>query len=257
MRHGAGLVGLCGLMLSGRTAGAQQAKTAEVPEGLVGSPAFAKRVKVACPGLAVGELLDQLSATTGVKLQADKAIADEKVVLFCPARPLKETLTDLAALFHDTWRHLRTEDGKDRYLLLRTRQAAEVEQSLSRAAHARVMAKLDEQVRALSETPDQLAKRPAEDPIRKSLTDPGDRAATAVYAALSPDQREALFDRRVLNFSPAEIGPQLAEPVGSLYKLSAARAARFRGGGGRLRERTLRTMHGEGFSSHCITARAR
>ncbi len=232
MRKGARLICLCGLMLVGRASLAQQAKTVEVPEGLVGSPAFAKRVKVTCPGLAVGELIDQLSAKTGVNLQADKAIAEDKVILFCPARPLKETLNDLAALFHDSWRHLRTADSKDRYVLVRTRQSTEYEQSLSRATAARLIAKLDEQVKALSETPDQLEKRPKEDPIRKSLADPGDRAATVVYAALSPEQRSALFDRRVLNFSAAEIGPQLAEPVGELYKRSAERAARFRGGAG-------------------------
>lgn len=240
MRNSARLICLCGLMLIGRTASAQQPKTAEVPEGLVGSPALAKKVKVTCPGLSVGELLDQLSAKTGAKLRADKAIADDKVILFCPARPLKDTLNDLAALFHDYWHHQRTADGEDRYLLARTRSSTEYEQSLSRATYARLMAKLEEQVQALSETPDQLAKRPAEDPIRKSLANPGNRAATLVYAALSPDQRAALFDRRVLNFAAAEIGPQLAEPVGELYKLSAARAARFRGGRGRAsgRERT-------------------
>ena len=123
-------------------------------------------------------------------------------------------------------------DGEDRYILSRTRPSVEYEQSLSRATHARFIAKLDEQVQALSETPAQLAARPKEDPIRKALTDPGNRAATTVYAALSPEQRTALFDRRVLNFSPAEIGPQLAEPIDSLYKISAARVARFRRGEG-------------------------
>jgi hypothetical protein len=230
MRNGAGRICLCGLMLIGRTSPARQAKTVEVPEGLVGSPAFAKKVKVTCPGLAVGELLEQLSAKTGAKLLADKAIADDKVVLFCPARPLKDTLNDLAALFHDGWRHIRTVDGEDRYILSRTRQATEYEQSLSRATYAHLIAKLDEQVKALAETPEQLAKRPEEDPIRKSLADPGNRAATVVYAALSPDQRAALFDRRVLNFSAAEISPQLAEPVGGLYKMCVERVARFRRG---------------------------
>src|SRR3954468_10684783 len=98
MRNGAGSICFWGLMLIGGPSAAQQAKTAEVPEGLVGSPALAKRVKVTCQGLAVGELLDQLSARTGVTLRVDKAIADDKVVLFCPARPLKETLYDLATL---------------------------------------------------------------------------------------------------------------------------------------------------------------
>jgi len=207
-------------------AGAQKSAP-EVPEGLVGSPAFAKKVKVTCPGLAVGDLLAQLSVKTGVQLRADKAIADDKVLLFCPARPLKDTLNDLAALFHDVWHHIRTVDGEDRYILLRTRQATEYEQSLSRATYAQLMAKLDEQVKALAETPDQMAKRSEDDPIRKSLADPGNRAATQVYAALSPNQRAALFDKRVMNFSAADIGPQLAEPVGNLYKMSAERVARF------------------------------
>ena len=105
-------------MLIGGTSFARQGKDVEVPEGLVGSAAFAKKVKVSCPGLAVGELLDQLSAKTGVKLRADKAIADDKVILFCSARPLKATLNDLAALFHDGWRHIRTVDGEDVALAL-------------------------------------------------------------------------------------------------------------------------------------------
>ena len=225
MRNGAGLVCLGGLLLIGGTATARQAKTGDVPEGLVGSPAFAKKVKVTCPGLAVGELLDRLSAKTGVSLRADKATADDKMVLFCPARPLKDTLNDLAALFHDGWRHIRTADGEDRYILSRTSRATEYEQALSRATYAHFIAKLDEQVKALSETPEQLAKRPEDDPIRKSLASTGDGAATVVYAALSPNQRAALFDRRVLNFSAAEIGPQFADPSADSISMCPARCA--------------------------------
>ena len=224
-----GVVCLCGLMLIVRVSAVQQRKT-EVPLGLVGSPAFAKRVKVTCPGLAVGELLDQLSAKTGVKLLADKTVSDDKVVLFCSARPLKDTLNDIAALFNDEWHHARTADGEDHYILLRTRQSTDYEQSLSRATYSHIIAKLDEQVKALSETPDQMGRRAENDPIRKALADPENRVATTVYAGLSPDQRAALFDQRVLNFSAGEIGPQLAEPVGGLYKMCVQRAARFRGG---------------------------
>lgn len=221
---------MLGLMGASATSLAQQTKTVEVPEGLVGSPAFAKRVKVTCPGLSVAELLDRLSARTGVILRADKGVADDKVILFCPARPLKDTLNDLAYLFHDVWHHVRTADGEDRYVLLRTRQGIEYERSLSVASYARLMAKLEEQIKALSEKTDELANRPETDPIRKSLADPENRAATAAYAALSPAQRAELFDRRVLNLSAAEISPQLAEPLGALYKMSVQRANRFRGG---------------------------
>src|SRR5579872_7443792 len=230
MRNNAGLAISCGLLLAGMPLSARQRNSAEPPEGLAGSPALAKRVRVSCPGLAVGELLDRLSATAGVELRADRVTADDKVVLFCPARPLKVTLTDLAALFHDGWRHTRTADGKDRYILSRTRQATEYEQTLARATNARLIAKLDEQVKALSETPDEMAKRPESDPIRKSLADPGNRAATVLYGALSPEQRAALFDRRVLNIPAAELNPSLAEAAGSIFKSAAEQAARFRRG---------------------------
>ncbi len=62
MRNSAGLIYLCGLMLIGGTSLARQGKSVEVPEGLIGSPALAKKVRVTCPGLAVRDLLEQLSA---------------------------------------------------------------------------------------------------------------------------------------------------------------------------------------------------
>lgn len=220
-----GLLSLCGLMLLVRVSAALPRKTEAPP--LVWSAGFSKRVRVTCPGLAVGELLEQLSAKAAVKLQADKTVSDSKVILFCPARPLKDTLNDLAELLHAEWHHALTADGEVRYTLLQTVQSTRYEQSLSSATYSHIISKLEDQVKALSETPNQMAKRPGSDPIRKSLADPENRIAIAVFAGLSPDQRTALFERRVLNFSAAEIGPQLAEPVSGLYKMCVKRAARF------------------------------
>ncbi len=82
-------------------------------------------------------------------------------------------------------------------------------------------------MRALSETPEQLAQRPANDSIRKNLSIAENRAATQVYAALAPEQREALFSRRYLNFAASAINPQMREPIGNVYEVSLRFAARF------------------------------
>ncbi len=226
-----GPVYLCVLLLMARGAVAQKAGTKEDAASVfANSPAFNKSVKVTCPGLAVGELLSQLSAKTGIKLLANKAIEDEKVVIFSQARPLKDTLNDLATLFHDEWRHSLDKDSGDQYTLIRTRASTDYEQKLSKATHDRVIARLDEQVKALGESPEELAKRDQNDPIGKALKDPGNRVATTVFAALSPEQRTALFDTRVRNYPATEIGPQLTEPIRELYKMCVVRAARFNGG---------------------------
>src|SRR5882724_4801567 len=144
----ASLLLLCGTMEAQQTK-SPEAKSPEVKDVFADNPKLLQKVKVECEGMAVGELLALLSQKTGVKLSADRGVADDKVVLFSPARPLRETLTDLAALYHDLWQHIKTDAGGDRYFLLRTRRSSEYEQTLLKAANARMIAKLEEQVKAL------------------------------------------------------------------------------------------------------------
>jgi len=212
----------CGIVES------QPSQLPEQREVFASNPKLQRKVAVHCEGMAVGELLALLSVKCRVDLTADRAVADNKVVVFSPARPLRETLVDLAILFHDGWQHIKTAEGQDRYVLQQTRQSREYEQGLYRAANARSMAMLDEQVKALGETPEQLAKRPESDPIRKSLSDPEKRTATQIYAALTPEQRDALFERRMLSFSSSAVSPQLLAPVTSLYQLSLTMMSRIR-----------------------------
>ncbi len=88
-----------------------------------------QNVKVRAPGLAVKDLLARLSQAAGVKLTADKLTAEDKVVVFSPARPLQATLGDIAALFNDYWRRENGSDGKPRYLLTRNPRAVSLEEN--------------------------------------------------------------------------------------------------------------------------------
>ena len=60
-------------------------------------------VAVHAEGVPVGDLLTLLAQKTGVTLKADLYVADDKVIVFNPARPLRDTLRDIAALFNDEW----------------------------------------------------------------------------------------------------------------------------------------------------------
>lgn len=201
----------CGLLALPGNVGAQSSRPAPPADVFAQDARMRQNVKVHAPGLAVKDLLARLSATTGVMLTADKITAEDKVIVFSPARPLQATLADVAALFNDVWRRETASDGKPRYLLTRSLRASALEETLLNKSRNRLMAQLDAQVNALAETPEQLAKRPASDPIRESLTKAENRTATQVYAALSPEQRDVLFSRRVMNFAPNTISPQMRE----------------------------------------------
>ena len=170
---------------------------------------FKQNVTLRVEGIPVSDLLTQLSAKTGIPLRAEGDVGDDKVAAFCPARPLGDTLNELAALFNDEWQMAPLPNGQTRWLLIRRLSARHYEDSLEQAAGNRFRALLDEQVKALDETPEQFAKRPANDRIRKNLEDPNThgRQATRLYSQLSREQRDTLFAAGFVNVSFAASTP--------------------------------------------------
>lgn len=169
---------------------------------------FKQNVSLRVEGIQVSDLLTQLSAKTGVSLRAEGDVGD-KVIAFCPARPLGDTLSDLAALFNDEWQTVPLPNGQMRWLLIRRLSARHYEDDLEQAVSNRRRALLDEQVRALDETPEQFAKRPANDRIRRNLEDRSahGRQATRLYSQMSREQRDTLFARGFVNVAFATSTP--------------------------------------------------
>lgn len=159
-----------------------------------GDPRLDQRVKISAEGVALSELLPLISQKTGITLTASRYVADDKVVLFGPPRPLKEILGDIAALFHDNWAPEKEADGQIRYQLTRDLKSRRYEETLAQAGDVRLLAHLEALIKALGESPEQLAKRDAKDPVRVSLGNPSGRLATSIFALLTPAQRGQLIE---------------------------------------------------------------
>jgi beta-lactamase regulating signal transducer with metallopeptidase domain len=157
-----------------------------------------QKVLISAEGIPVRDLIEKITQKTRVPLETEDYVAEDKIVLFGPPRPLKDVLSDIAALFNDTWIKTKSEDGTEGYRLVRLRKARDYEDALARDDINRMRKQLDAQARALNETEKQLAKRPESDPIRERLSKPLGRLATQYYALLSPVQREQLFVRNHL-----------------------------------------------------------
>lgn len=196
----ASLTALCGLLLNPVSTPAQETPRAE---GFAGDPRLKQDVAVHAEGIPVSDLLKALSRKTGVSLQADPYVADDKVIAFSPARSLRATLLDLATLYNDDWEERKLPDGKMRYTLVRRSKAQRYEDDLEKQVTNRAKMMLDAQVKALGESPQDFAKRPPTDRIRQNLEAPllHGRQATRLYSLLSPEQKDFLFANGFLNIS--------------------------------------------------------
>lgn len=142
------------------------AQTTQMDTSLTDNPRLNQKVIVSAEGVPMGDLLALLSQKTGVPLKADGFTTDDKVIVFGPARPLRDFMADLAALFNDTWLHSR-DGNRHSYRLTRNPRERDYETTLSGEMNRRLLAQMEAQVRALEETPAQFARRPATTPSAK------------------------------------------------------------------------------------------
>ena len=238
---------LCFLLLfSLPSSVAAQTSVAVVEDGFGSDARLQQTVAIHAEGIPVGELLKLLSEKTGVSLKADRYVADDKIIAFSPARPLRETLNAIAALYNDVWqvappaetlfngrleakksadsksqnskhqeektldeKSPNEKNTKTRYILTRRLSARHYEDDLEQLITSKILAQLDAQVKALDDSPEELAKRPPNDVVRKNLEAPSThgRQATRLYALLSQEQRAALFSSGFLNISFAAATP--------------------------------------------------
>jgi hypothetical protein len=206
-----------GVLAAALNASAFAAAPKEKNDPLATDSRLTQHVIVSSEGIALGDLMQRLSRQAKVPLAAASEVADDKIIIFTPARSLREILADIAALFNGRWeRHPRS--GRLRqYLLTRDLRARELDDRLARQRVQRLRDRLDEYVGALSEAPEVLALRPKEDAIRLCLSRPDSRLGLAFYALLSGAQRERLFTRRRLEFAFRSLSPDQQEPLRRVF----------------------------------------
>ncbi|HLK59467.1 MAG TPA: M56 family metallopeptidase [Chthonomonadaceae bacterium] len=176
-----------------------------------------QKVAISAEGIPLRDLLSQLSQKTGLLLKADDYVADEKIILFTPARPLRDTLADLAVLFNDIWLPQTPRDNKTYYLLTRTLRAKEYEDGLAQDMNRKLLAQLDAQIKALEETPQELARRAPTDPIRKALSTQDGRIATSIFALLNDPQRAQLMANWRTQIPVALLSPAQKQGIEPLF----------------------------------------
>jgi beta-lactamase regulating signal transducer with metallopeptidase domain len=109
---------------------------------LFSEPQLQQKIFVHAEGIPVGELLTLISKQAGIALSAKDALADEKIIVFGPPRPLKALLKDMAVLFNNTWMRGKTADGRLAYIMVRGQRAQEYEAALRDATPRRSFSSL-------------------------------------------------------------------------------------------------------------------
>ncbi|WP_309713501.1 hypothetical protein [Armatimonas sp.] len=196
-----------------------------------------KRVTLAAKALAFGDLCRELSEKTGVSLEASRAVADDKLTVFCTGRSLRDTMRQVSAIFGFVWERTGDE-GAYKYRLTQPLRGRLAEEELrNKDAHDALVA-LDEELSRLgkyeNETPEQLLARAdqTDDPAKKrQLQNLAMRSSgpMRLYNQLSPDDMKALQAGKKLEFSsnPKKPGEQ-ALPAGITQSVLTAFADRGR-----------------------------
>jgi hypothetical protein len=194
-------------VVAGLVGPALQAASDNQPEAIFSEDRRLDRgVGIHVEGLPVSELLGLLARRTGVSLSAVGEAADDKVIVFSSARPLRAQLLDLAALFGNRWLASPAAPGRLRYFLARRRATSEREAALLKKAEQSLLADLAQQVAALVDAPN---RSPApNEVIRNRLADPETRLATSLYAVLTDAQRAQLMAQKGLRVPFRTLAPQ-------------------------------------------------
>ena len=209
---GAALAGLVTVLLFAVSATAAQEKDVWAHDARLN-----RKVSITAEGIPIRDLLALLTQKTGVLLKADDYVADDKIILFTPSRPLRDILDDIAALYNDTWLTGPTTDNSHFFRLVRLRDARDYEDGLSQDMNRKMLAQMDAQIKALQETPQEMARRPTTDPIRAALSTEDGRLGTGIFALLTEQQRTQLMENWRTQISVALLSPAQKKALDPLF----------------------------------------
>jgi hypothetical protein len=177
-------------------------------EAAVVDARLAREVTVAQKATALSDLCDQLRKSSGVRLEAGRSVADEKVTVFCEKMPLRDVMRQLGRPFGYTW--LRSgKEGEYRYELVQDLRSQLVEEELRNRDRNAALLAMDREVERyrpyLNLSPEEaLAKAKTAAPGEKWLLEKfaGDGwGPIQAYFRLSRDELAALRAGQTLKFS--------------------------------------------------------
>jgi hypothetical protein len=178
-----------------------------------------KKITLAVKGIAFLDLCKLLTKETEIQLRAGRAIADEKVTIFCEQQPLRDIMRQITHLFGYTWAR-SGEEGAYLYDLFQENRLQLAEQALrDQDLNASLLA-LDEalgiyqpflklsRAELLQQLRDSRKQAPAdrnqslkmeETPLQKAAS--GSLVAIQMMNQLTPAERETLRNGQEVRFS--------------------------------------------------------
>lgn len=168
-----------------------------------------RNVALAAKGQSFADLCAQLSKETGVQIEAARSVADDKVTVFCKARPAREVMRAVTELFDFYWERFG-EEGNYRYRLIQPLRSQLLEEELRNRDRNEALLALDRQMEKVKALLD-LSPGDAQERLKSATTDEekkllgllaGPQAGSArLYFGLGQEELGALRAGQELKFS--------------------------------------------------------
>jgi hypothetical protein len=189
-------------------------------EAAIVDPRLSREVTLQSKGIALSDLCDRLRENTGIRLEAGRSVADEKVTIFCEKLPLRDVMRQLSRPFGYTWLRSGKHDEYQYELVQDLRSQLLEEELRNRDRNAALLA-VDAQMQAYRPYVDvgfeELRKRAAQGgesaKLLAGMVHNGNWGGIQLYHRLTPSDRAALLSGQELVFRPDAADPDRRLPA--------------------------------------------
>lgn len=169
-----------------------------------------RKISLGAKGISLSDLCSRVTDETGVHLRAGRAVADEKITLFCEKQSLRDIMRQISHLFGYRWAR-SGEEGAYRYELFQDLRAQLAEEELRNRDVDAALIALDEAMGAYKpflqlsaeEIQRKLRELPNGDKNRALLRNAADGSFAAIeaYMRLTPAEVQVLRSGGEVKFS--------------------------------------------------------
>jgi hypothetical protein len=188
-------------------------------EAAIVDPRLAREVTLQFKGTALSDLCERLRGDTGIRLEAGRSVADEKVTIFCDRMPLRDVMRQLSRPFGYAWLRTGKQDGY-RYELVQDMRSQLLEEELRNRDRNAALLALDAQMQRYRPYVDlgyeELQTRQAEGgetaKLLAAMVHRGGWGGIQLYHRLTPRDRAALLAGQEVVFRPDAPDPDRRLP---------------------------------------------